>query len=431
MKIKALFICFLMLSMTGILLVLSEKTSVPKDYELNPVPETLSFTTEKDTINILRTSTEDKYMPLNYEYQKAMWFTVMDYQAILFNKSEEEFRSAVLDRFKKAADIGINTVYVHVRSNCDAYYNSKIFPYGVHFTAGGIFDPLEIITDIAHSLGLSVHAWINPLRGQTTEQMDLMSDSFIIKQWYKDEIKRNTYICEIEGRWYLNPAYSEARKLVADGAAEIARNYNIDGIHIDDYFYPTVAESFDAAAFNEASAEDLSLWRLENINRMVKEMYSTIKRENPDILFGISPQGSINMNYSTQYADVRRWASEKGFCDYIAPQLYYGFENESCPFIQTLDEWCALASEPSVKLVAGICTYKTGLEDKWAGKGAGEWINNADIASRQTEHIISDSRIKGIAIYSYASTLEDTGNAGINEIIAAERKKIREKLLKK
>ena len=99
----------------------------------------------------------DTYTPINYDRQYSMWFTAMDYNDILLNKSEEEFTENIYKRFENARSIGINTVYVHVRSNGDAYYNSKLFPHGQYFSENSDFDPLEIMIDTAHSMGLSFH----------------------------------------------------------------------------------------------------------------------------------------------------------------------------------------------------------------------------------------------------------------------------------
>lgn len=357
----------------------------------------------------------DTYTPINYDRQYSMWFTAMDYNDILLNKSEEEFKENIYKCFENARSIGINTVYVHVRSNGDAYYNSELFPHGQYFSENSDFDPLEIMIDTAHSMGLSFHAWINPMRIQTTKQMDNMSSEYRIKQWYDDNEKNGIYIVCSEDMWYLNPAYSEVRSFIADGVMEIVENYKVDGIHIDDYFYPTTKEFFDDTAFAQSGNDNLAQWRLDNASFMVREIYDVINSVNNEILFGISPQGNIDADYSSQYADVKKWCSEKGYCDYIVPQIYYGFENSLCPFAATLEEWCDMADEP--KLIVGICTYKNGKEDKWAGKGKNEWIENDDITERQLEYAINNSMVDGIAIYSYSSTFE-------NEKTAEEIRKI-------
>ncbi len=352
--------------------------------------------------NIIIPVDYDTYTPLNYDKQYAMWFPSMDYQEILFNKSKEEFSKAVYERFSNAKELGINTVYVHVRSHCDAYYNSKLFPHGEFFSENSDFDPLEIMIEKAHSLGLSFHAWINPMRVQKTEQLEKMSSEYKVKQWFDDTEKNGIYIVNSGDLWYLNPAYSEVRSFISSGVFEIIENYKVDGIHIDDYFYPTVDENFDRPAFKQSGEKNLQDWRLKNTSLMVSQIYSTINAVNPEILFGISPQGNIDTNYNSQYADVKKWGSQKGYCDYIVPQLYYGFKNSTCPYEATLNEWCNFTS--SAKLISGVCTYKIGLEDKWAGEGINEWITDKDITARQIEYAMKQENVNGIAIYSYSST---------------------------
>ncbi|MCI7803498.1 MAG: family 10 glycosylhydrolase [Oscillospiraceae bacterium] len=346
----------------------------------------------------------DEDPPLNFEKQAGMWFTYMDYLDILRGKSEKEFTESVSERFENAKEMGINTLYVHVRAFNDSYYKSGIFPKGEYYD--GDYDPLEIMVNTAHGLGLSVHAWLNPLRCQTDEQLKALDDSYLIKKWYNDKEKNGTYIVKTGDYWYLNPAYSEVLSYISDGIREIAENYSVDGFHIDDYFYPTTGETFDAAAFSQSAGSDLSSWRTENISRMVKTIYDTVKAENPDMLFGISPQGNMDSNYTDQYADVKAWASQSGYCDYIVPQIYFGFENESCPFEKTADSWQSLNICEEVKLVIGICTYKIGNEDKWAGSGIDEWKEKSDIVSRQAEYCAQNGL--GIAVYSYDSTFSDT-----------------------
>lgn len=283
------------------------------------------------------------------------------------------------------------------------------------------YDPLEIIISEGHKAKLSVHSWINPLRCQTDAQLKELDNKYIIKQWYDDNSKNGTYIIKINDRWYLNPAYEEVRNYVADGVREIAENYNIDGIHIDDYFYPTQEESFDTAAFKESGNSDLKQWRTENIDNLVKGVYNTIKNVNPNIIFGISPQGNIDSDCNVLYADVKKWCSEEGYCDYIVPQIYYGFENESLPFENTVNEWLKLNTCDNVKLIIGICTYKIGKEDKWAGSGKNEWKETKGIPAKQAEFVFKN-KTDGIAVYSYESLFADS--------IKEEQNKLTEVLIK-
>lgn len=346
-------------------------------------------------------STDNNYKPVNFEKQVGMWFTYMDYKNILSGKSKNDFTDSVETAFRKAKDMGVNTLYIHVRAFGECYYKSELFPKSAE--ASSDYDSLEIMCDKAHELGLSVHAWINPLRCQTEENMNKLKDKWLIKKCYNE--KNGSYIVRVGEYYYLNPAYSEVRTLISDGFAEIARNYAVDGFHIDDYFYPTTEESFDESAFSASDSNNLAQWRRENINLMVEEINTAIKSVNDKLVFGISPQGNISSNINTQYADVEKWADD-GLCDYIIPQIYYGFRNENCPFEKTVSDWIELTGDSKVKLVAGLCTYKIGQEDKWAGTGKNEWIEDKNITARQAEYAAENNL--GVAVYSFGSTFSDT-----------------------
>ncbi|MBR6599897.1 MAG: family 10 glycosylhydrolase [Oscillospiraceae bacterium] len=346
------------------------------------------------------------YRPLNFHKQKAMWFTYMDYENILSQKSEEEFSEIISERFENASELGINTVYVQIRAFGDAYYPSEIFCKGKFYTDES-FDPLQIMIDKAHSYGLSFHAWINPMRLMKKDEISSQPKSEIERVCVAQE----NFIFEYEGRYYLDPSYSDTVDIVCRGIEEIVRNYNVDGIHIDDYFYPS-QEVSDADEFKKSGKDNIADWRRENINVLVRSLYNTVKSINKGILFGISPQGNIETDYEKQYADVEKWLSEGGYCDYIVPQIYYGYENSECPFEETLNEWKSI-SDGNTALIIGLCTYKNGTEDKWAGKGADEWIINDDVTSRQVTDCTDDPEVDGIALYSYSSTFEDEVSSAV------------------
>lgn len=334
------------------------------------------------------------YIPLNFTNQAGLWLPYMDFENYMYNKSEDEYRQEVKKILSNAKAEGINTIYFHVHPNGDAYYKSDIFPKGIYYT--GDYDPLQIMLDEAHDMGISVHAWINPFRMQTVEQMEYLLDDFIVKQWVNENSPK---VKIVNNRWYLNPAYEEVSELVSRSADEILKNYNVDGIHIDDYFYPTTDTEFDIEAFEASGSSDLSQWRQDNITRMVKSLYDTVKNHNKRVKFGISPQGNINANYNSQYADVKLWAGTQGYADYIVPQIYFGFENETCPFEPTLHEWEKLIGDSGVSLIIGLAEYKTGEEDKWAGEaGKNEWIENPDIIQQQIE-LVKSSSADGYALY--------------------------------
>lgn len=356
------------------------------------------------------TDVNNSYSAVNFSEQKGFWITYLEYMSILKNKSESSFKKSVETYFDNISALGFNTVYVQVRAFGDAYYASSLFPSGEQYNgsigAKSSFDALQIMIDCAHARGLSLHAWVNPMRLMTAAQIKNIDDSYQIKKWYSD--KNGTYIVETNGRLYLNPAYSEVTDLIADGIEEIVLYYNVDGIQIDDYFYPTTAASFDKAAYS-ASGTSLSLsnWRMSNVNKMVKKLYNTVHDVNDTVMFGISPQGSLENNYDELYADVRTWCAESGYCDYILPQVYFGFENAALPYDKVIAEWSGMVTNRNIKLVIGLAAYKIGAADSYAGQsGKNEWLNNSDIMARQMTSAQKLPNYGGIALYRYGSVFE-------------------------
>lgn len=381
-----------------------------------------SVTKEETTVTELTLQTESPveavsysargYSALNYGEQKGIWISYLEYSSAMMNKSAKSFRKTIGEYFDNVKALSFNTVYLQVRAFGDAYYRSDIFPTGDRYngTIGAklSYDPLAIMIEEAHSRELSVHAWINPMRLMTDSQLKSLDDSYIIKKWYNDDDKRGKYIVLSDGRWYLNPAYTEVERLISDGISEIVSGYDVDGLQIDDYFYPTTAASFDSAAYSASgTSKSLSSWRTDNINDMVKRMYKTVHNANPTVLFGISPQGSVDNNYNTLYADVKTWCSSSGYCDYILPQVYFGFDNASLPYSDTISLWSSMTSSGNVKLVIGLAGYKIGMTDNYAGaNGKSEWINNSDMLAKQMKAAKKLANYGGVAIFRYGSIFE-------------------------
>ena len=354
-----------------------------------------SQSTPKTQATTIEVTEENTYVPLNYDYQKATWLPYVEFTEYMHGKSKEEFSAAISELLEEQAIRGINTIYFHVHPEGDAYYKSEIYPRGTF--NDGDYDPLQIVLDIAHSMDISVHAWINPYRMQTIEKMETLPNDFIIKQWINSN---SPMVRQVGSRWYLNPAYDAVTNLICDTAKEIMNNYDIDGIHIDDYFYPDTSPEFDIEAFVADGSADLGNWRRDNITSMVQALYNTVKEHDSRLKFGISPQGNIDSDYNTQYADVELWTANQGYADYIVPQIYYGFANEVCPFMATLERWEALAENSGVSLVIGLAEYKIEKFDKWAGpSGEKEFIEDPGTIDQQTV-IVRDSEIAdGYAFY--------------------------------
>lgn len=335
------------------------------------------------------------YRALNYSEVKGMWISYIDLAGIP-SGSESAFRSGIADIYDNCEALGINTVYVHVRSHGDAYYSSDYFPRTKYL--GGTYDPLEVMVDEAHARGLSFQAWINPLRGCAVSDISRES-GYKLYDWAGGE----TRLVQVGSYYYLNPAYTEVTDLIAAGAREITANYDVDGVHIDDYFYPTTEAYFDSAAFSQSGLSSLSDFRLANCDRLVSSLYSAVKKGNNSAIFGVSCQGSLYNNYNYMYADVKKWCAQSGFIDYIMPQIYYGFKNSAEPFEECVNTWNNLAYSGGIPLIVGITSAKLGLEDKWAGEGRDEWITDEFILERQFLASRELASYGGIGIYSYGS----------------------------
>ncbi len=365
-------------------------------------------TSSKTTSTASNTSSSSGYNPIYYTSpMRAVWLSQWNMQPVFSaNKTASSFKSAVKSIMKKIADYGFNTVIVQLRPNGDSYYSSSYYPWS-SFVSGTIgvapsYDPTAILLSEAHNLGLSFHAWINPLRLETTENMDKISDSFTTKKWYNQ--KKNDYVVKIDKYWYLNPAYSDVRTLIVNGAKEIVKKYNVDAVHIDDYFYPTTDTSFDKTAYGSlGGGKSLAEWRRSNINTLVKAIYSGIKSVNSRIKFGISPAGNINRNYNELYADVALWGKNSGYMDYCMPQIYYGYEhsNTSVRYKTLVNNWKSTVTNSSILLVVGLAAYKIGTDDG----GSDEWRTREDMLKSQIADAKSllGSKYKGFAIFDYES----------------------------
>lgn len=314
-------------------------------------------------------------------------------------KTETAFKENYDAKLESAKAAGANAVFVHVRPFADSLYPSEYEPWS-HILTGTQgedpgYDPLQYMVDRAHECGMQFHAWINPLRISTDATPGALAEN----SFYMQNREANPfYFLEYDGGIYYNPASAVVRERIANGAAEIAALYDVDGIHFDDYFYPTDDESIDAnqyAAYVEETEEPLPLheWRTANINALIAAVYHRIKQTAPDVVFGISPQGNLDNNEKIN-ADVLTWCAQSGYIDYICPQLYYSFENEALPFEEALQQWNAMERLDSVKLYIGLAVYKAGTD-----ADNGTWLNTDDTIARQIERA-EETGADGVILYA-------------------------------
>ena len=331
---------------------------------------------------------------------RAVWISFTELSMLEEDdRSENAFRKKAKTMVRHMADNKMNTVFLHVRPCSDAFYRSEIYPFSSYLTGtegkDPGYDPLDIFCEYASEAGLSVHAWINPFRICSAENMDKRAQS-------NPALQMPESVVTVRGGVYYNPADPAVHELILSGVRELLQNYPIDGIHIDDYFYPSTDDFIDAELFSKQTQLPLDEWRRDTISAFVHALYSTVKSYGTEKIFSISPAVDIERNTNELYADVTRWAQEPGYCDWIIPQLYVGFEHETFPFAQAADEWNALVQAENVRLLFGLSVYKCGDTDSYAGTGQKEWTEKTDILQRQLEYIRPLSRCSGFALFSYS-----------------------------
>lgn len=320
------------------------------------------------------------------------------------------------------AAMGLNTVFLQVRPSADALYPSEIFPWSRYIsgTVGqapdGDFDVLAYWVEGAHSRGLQLHAWINPYRitkdGQS--EWDSLPENSPAKQ-------HPEWVVEYEDNYYFNPGLPAVQQLVVDGAAEIVENYDVDGIHLDDYFYPGT-DFDDSATFSRYGSDfsDIGDWRRDNVNTLIASLDKTLHEIDPTLSFGVSPAGiwdnktdnpkgsetNGRSSYREIYCDSVEWI-KKGTVDYICPQLYWSIGYEIADFEILVDWWQQVVSTSDVALYVGIGAYRAAEAepgDVWYG---------TDELQRQLTLLDDSIDIQGEVFFSYSSLQKVDGCAAM------------------
>ena len=327
---------------------------------------------------------------------KGLFFSYIEEEHYFKDKSSKEIKKEIRRIVKRAKENNFNTIIIQVRSFSDALYNSKIFPKSINTK----IDILDEFIKVASKYQIEIYAWINPYR-ISNEKNTLLDGP--AKKWFNtDKVK------VLESGIYYNPAKKEVRELIIKGVEEIIK-YKVKGIIFDDYFYPST--DIDIDDFNEYSKNhtlSLQEYHLDNVNKLIKEVHKKIKSKKRNILFGISPDGNIDNNYNKISADVKRWCSSNEYIDFIMPQIYYGFNNSSKPYINTINEWSNLIKDNRISLYFALAFYKTGNVDMYAKEGMYEWIENDDVIMRQVIIARNNDKYKGFALFRYDNIFDNS-----------------------
>lgn len=270
------------------------------------------------------------------------------------NKSTEQAKQYIREQLDRLHDAGCNAVIFQVRPTADALYASDLEPWSAWLTGKRgkapepMWDPLEYCLDEAHKRGMEFHAWLNPYRVTSTAKEILPASHAANKEPHR--------FFRYNGQVLFDPAWQENRDFICSVVEDIVKRYDVDAIHIDDYFYPYPAKGMklpDAESYAKfGNGMPLGDWRRHNVDLLIEQLHHTIKDAKPWVRFGVSPFGiwrnrksdprgsesSGLQNYDDLYADVLLWG-KKGWIDYLAPQLYWNLDTQAAPSRKLVKWW--------------------------------------------------------------------------------------------
>ncbi|MBH1940956.1 family 10 glycosylhydrolase [Mobilitalea sibirica] len=369
----------------------------------------------------------------------AVWISYLEFNDRLKDPStgelgfsEKRFQNIIDEMFDNVVELKMDAVIVHVRPFGDAFYPSDYFPWSKYIsgTQGKDpgFDPLKYMVSAAHKRDLEFHAWLNPYRvtSNSTDYKALAKDN-MARRWRTDKLKTNDRrVISYNGSLYYNPSDIWVQSLIRNGIEEIVTNYDVDGIHFDDYFYPTLGsnykKSFDHIEYNEyvkwckengVKIKPIEQWRRDNVNRLVKKSYQLIKGIDKSVEFGISPGGFLDylLMDDRYYTDIKTWMSKPGYIDYIAPQIYWSFNHSRFPYDETLDRWLELRKNQNVKVYVGIATYRAGSDLET------DWKKDPYLLKKQIEYGRNTGKVDGYMHFRYDFFYKKATQTGVKHML--------------
>ncbi len=344
---------------------------------------------EKKEVSVLKEEQEEK---------RGVFVSYIELQNYIKDEDEGKSKENVLAMINNIKKMNLNLIVLQVRSNSDAIYESKIFPVSGYVSTeegGKCYDVLEYFIKEAHKKKIAVYAWINPYRIRTNEDVSSISEKNPAFKYI------NTDIIYVGGGIYYNPSKKEVEDLIVRGVEEIVNNYQVDGILFDDYFYPNNEidqkdyEQYKKE-FGEIKKED---YNLMIVNKLIERVHKVCNKAK--IPFGVSPDGNNENNYNKNFADIKTWLSSDKYVDFIMPQIYYGFYNETKPFQKVLEEWNSLIKNKKIKMIVALAFYKVGMYDKYAKSGAWEWERADDIIMKEIILSRNISSYDGFCLFRY------------------------------
>lgn len=323
--------------------------------------------------------------------------------------SEDKLRAEADAFLDRAVELRLNLIVLQVRPMGDAYYQSDIYPWS-SFISGqqgqapdGNFDALAYWVEGAHKRGIQLHAWVNPYRvtigKKELEDLAENNPARIHPDW---TFKHGD-------RYFLNPGLPEVRQLVVDGMVEIVKKYDVDGIHIDDYFYPERNITEDEETYKKYGQDfdNIEDWRRHNVDLLIEAAGKAIHSARPNVVWGVSPAGiwankssnplgsetNGNQCYYNLYADVRGWI-KKEWIDYVVPQIYWQIGFKIADFKILTDWWSDVVKDTNVNLYIGTAAYRVDPNSKTEA-----WRDPQEL-TRQLEYMEASPEVDGQVFFT-------------------------------
>ena len=341
-------------------------------------------------------------------------------------------RKTFIKRLDFLQQCGINAIVFQVRPEADAFYASKLEPWSRFLTGtqgqapAGRFDPMAFLIEECHKRNMEFHAWLNPYRARMGSETDLASNHIYFKhpEWFVTYNKQLLF----------DPGLPACRQFICKVVQDIVSRYDVDAIHMDDYFYPYPVKGHsipDRATYeaNPRGFSNINDWRRDNVNTIIRELHTVIHSLKPEVQFGISPFGVYRndstlgiragmTNYDDLYADIVLWMKE-GWIDYVVPQLYWEIGRKGVDYA-TLARWWADNSH-GCRLYIGIAPYRL-LNQPTAKQKTSAWATGNEIM-RQLRLNDSIPEIQGECFYSTRPLLKNPRHLcdSLKDRLATER----------
>ena len=369
------------------------------------------------------------------------------------NLEKDDYKKYLIGILETMQSYNMNTAVFQVRPLNDAYYPSDLNPWSRFITGtegkDPGFDVLEFFINEAKKRNIKVHAWMNPYRVSNVS----VTDGKITKDEYLSSLDEKNFarkhpehtILDGTGKIILSPSHKEVIEFVSESILEVARKYDVEGVHIDDYFYPYAKikeddERNDYLKYRDSENQSFDDFRRSNVDKMIKMVHDKLKalehETNKKVEFGISPfavyrtnssirpdgweKGSYNASsalqcYSELYSDVYKWMKE-GWIDYVVPQDYFSFDRKDVSYHDVVWWWSNICNETKTKLYIGQGLYQMGSKEGWACE---TWQNKEEIAN-QLKLNCNFPNVLGTIFFTYRDLVP-----GQNEIKDAALKDIK------